>query len=527
MSVPKTAPTVKPEGLDRAARMTVLAVGIAVAITAGDPTILAGNLAKIVSSLDVTVDTASFIAGLATLTSAAATLGAGTLGDRFGSKRLFVIGLLGAIGCDLVSMAAPSAAVLIAARTIMGVSFALLFGLALAIISSAVPTQQRAKAIGLFLGATALAHMPVPTIGDWLANTIGWRAMFCVSPVVALVSLPIALRYMPESPRTEGRGVDVVGMLAAAVILLGFVYGISQLQNRMTARVIVPCLIALIASVFFVWWELRTPNPALDLRLFRFHPFNAAVAVGAVINFSMGGIVVAISYWVTLVKGEPSTVVGLILIPAAAAQAGASVLGGWLMSRFTARSIVISGLAIIVVSCVGLAELGVAASPVAAAGWLSLLAVGWGLAQTPQSDIMMCYASPESAGSVSAARSGIGQTFYALGPTVYTLVIMSIFVTQAKEKLAEHGISEVTARAALRIVPAAAEGHLRKAPPTDPELARRTVAGSEYIMAHALQTMNLISALVPLAALLVAWFCLPSSFDRRCVDCAPEVKAST
>jgi hypothetical protein len=151
-----------------------------------------------------------------------------------------------------------------------------------------------------------------------------------------------------------------------------------------------------------------------------------------------------------------------------------------------------------------------------------LLAVGWGLAQTPQSDIMMCYASPESAGSVSAARSGIGQTFYALGPTVYTLVIMSIFVTQAKEKLAERGISELTARAALRIVPAAAEGHLRKAPPTDPELARRTVAGSEYIMAHALQTMNLISALVPLAALLVAWFCLPSSFDRRCVDCAPE-----
>jgi hypothetical protein len=282
----------------------------------------------------------------------------------------------------------------------------------------------------------------------------------------------------------------------------------------MTARVIVPCLIALIAGVFFVWWELRTPNPALDLRLFRFRPFNAAVAVGAVINFSMGGIVVAISYWVTLVKGEPSTVVGLILIPAAAAQAGASVLGGWLMSRFTARSIVISGLAIIVVSCVGLAELGVAASPILAAVWLSLLAVGWGLAQTPQSDIMMCYASPESAGSVSAARSGIGQTFYALGPTVYTLVIMSIFVTQAKQKLAEQGVSEVTARAALRIVPVAVEGHLRKVSPIDPELARRTVAGSEHIMAHALQTMNLISALVPLAALLLAWFCLPSSLIR-------------
>jgi MFS family permease len=403
---------------------------------------------------------------------------------------------------------------LMAAQAIMGVSFAFLFGLALAIISSAVAPQQRAKAIGLFLGATALAHMPLPMIGDWLANTIGWRAMFSVSPVVALVCLPIALRYMPEAPRAEGRTLDVVGMVAAAVMLLGLVYAISQVQNREAARIIVPSFIGLISGVLFIWRELRTPHPALDLEPFRFRPFNAAVIVGAVINFSMGGIVVAISYWVTLVKGESSTMVGLILIPAAAAQAGASVLGGWLISRFTARSIMISGLAIIVFSCLGLAALGIKTSLIVAAEWLSLLAVGWGLAQTPQSDIMMSYASPESAGSVSAARSGIGQTFYALGPTVYALVIMSIFVTQAKDKLVEQGISEGTARAALRIALAPTEGHLRRVSPIDPEGAHRAVADSEYAMTHALQAMNLISGLVPLAALLLVWFWVPSSSIR-------------
>jgi hypothetical protein len=127
---------------------------------------------------------------------------------------------------------------------------------------------------------------------------------------------------------------------------------------------------------------------------------------------------------------------------------------------------------------------------------------------------MMSYASPELAGSVSAARSGIGQTFYALGPTVYALVIMSIFVTQASDKLVEQGISKGTARAALRIVPAPTEGHLRRVSPIDPEGAHRTVAGSEYVMAHALQTMNLISGLIPVAALLLAWFWLPSSSIR-------------
>jgi hypothetical protein len=154
------------------------------------------------------------------------------------------------------------------------------------------------------------------------------------------------------------------------------------------------------------------------------------------------------------------------------------------------------------------------ASLTVAAEWLSLLAVGWGLAQTPQSDIMMSYASPESAGSVSAVRSGIGQTFYALGPTIYALVIMSIFVTQAHDKLVEQGISEGTARAALRTVPAPTEGHLRRVSRIDPEGSRRIVAGSEYAMAHALQTINLISGLVPLSALLLAWFWLPSSSIR-------------
>ena len=511
MSVPpQIAATTKPETLDSTARLTVLAVGIAVAITAGDPAILAGNLAKVVSGLNVTVERASFIAGLATLTSAAATLGAGSLGDLFGSKRLFVLGLLSAIACDLVSMAAPSATVLIAAQAIMGVSFALLFGLALAIISSAVARQKRPKAIGLFLGTTALAHMPLPMIGDWLANTVGWRAMFSVSPLVALVSLPIALRYMPESRRTEGARVDVTGMLAAAVMLLGLVYGISQMQDPLTARILMPILIGLIAGVLFICRELRTSNPALDLRLFRFRPFNAAVVAGAVINFSMGGIVVAISYWVTLVKGEPSTVVGLILMPAAAAQAAASVLGGSLMSRFSARSILLNGLVIVFIGSVGLATLGVTTSLIVAAEWLSLLAVGWGLAQTPQSEIMMSHASPELAGSVSAARSGIGQTFYALGPTVYALVIMSLFTTQASDKLVKQGISKGTARAALRIVPVArSEGQLRRVSPIDPEAAHRTVAGSEYAMTHALQAVNLMSGLVPAAALLLGWAWLP------------------
>jgi hypothetical protein len=150
----------------RAATMTVLVMGLGYSITAADPTILSANISEVRAGLHLSPSTASFLASLATLTLAAAVLGAGALGDLYGMKRMFTVGLLGAVGFGLLAAAAPSGAVLIAARAGAGVAFAFLLGLSLALINAVFPPQRRAGAIAAYLAAGFALTTPMPAIGS-------------------------------------------------------------------------------------------------------------------------------------------------------------------------------------------------------------------------------------------------------------------------------------------------------------------------------------------------------------------------
>ena len=177
-----------------AVRLSIVAMGLGYAITGADPTILSTNLVKVEHGLQLSSNTGSFMASLATLSLAATILGAGTLGDLYGKKRLFVYGLVGTIVFDLLAAAAPNAAVLLIARALVGVSFALLLGLSLAIVSASVPTEKRAGAIGTYLASAFIVSAPMPLIGAALADAFGWRTLFLVAPAFALVTLPLVLR---------------------------------------------------------------------------------------------------------------------------------------------------------------------------------------------------------------------------------------------------------------------------------------------------------------------------------------------
>jgi MFS family permease len=214
----------------RAATMTVVAMGLGYSITAADPAILSANISVVRSGLEMTSSTASFVASLATLTLAATVLGAGALGDSYGMKRMFTVGLLGAVGFGLLAAAAPSGAVLMVARAGSGVAFAFLLGLSLAIINAVFPPQRRAAAIALYLGAGFALTAPMPALGSLLVEHFGWRACFLAAPTVALIAVVVHLRYVPETVRSPRR-LDVPGLVLVAAALLALVYGISALQR--------------------------------------------------------------------------------------------------------------------------------------------------------------------------------------------------------------------------------------------------------------------------------------------------------
>jgi len=156
-----------------AAVMTTVAMGLGSAVAVGDLRILAANISIVSDGMDFSKNTNIFVSSLATLTLAASVLGAGVLGDRYGMKRMFVTGAWGAVAFGLLGALAPNTVVMIIARAGIGVAFAFLSGLSLAIMNAVFPPEHRARAIAQYLAVVYFFGVFPPTLGSLLADQIG------------------------------------------------------------------------------------------------------------------------------------------------------------------------------------------------------------------------------------------------------------------------------------------------------------------------------------------------------------------
>ncbi|KAA1250083.1 MFS transporter [Mycobacterium simiae] len=488
--------------------MTVLAMGLGFAITGADPTIFSSNLVPVREGLHMSTAAAGFTASLATLMLAATILAAGTLGDIYGKRRMYLFGLVGVIVGGLLAAVSLNAVMLMVTRALTGVCFAFLLGLSLAIINAVFPPAQRAKAISLFLGTAFLVAAPLPLVGNVLVESLGWRWALLVAPAAALLTIPITLRFVPETFCIRGRRIDYPGIAAAGLMLVSLVYGLSRLSHGPAAAAL-PLLIGLAAGTFFVWWEQRTDQPALDLRIFRAGPFNAAVITGCAFNFLMAGLILVLSYYATVVRGYSPTVLGLLLVLGAATQAPSAVLAGRLMMRTSARATMLSGLGLLALAAVVFATFGVQTSLVVIGLGMVTLSAGAGLVEPPQASVMMSYASPGLEGSVAAVKPGAGQSFYSLGPTVVTLLTTTFYAARAGAGLAGTGVSPAQAADALEASRARGAGHADHVGGLSPDLAHRVLADTQEIIISALHTTSLILAVIPLVAAVAVWLLIP------------------
>lgn len=493
-----------------AATMTIVAMGLGYSISAADPTTVSANLAEIRKGLQFSPSTASFLASLCTLTLAAAVLGAGALGDLAGMKRMFVIGVIGSIVFGLLGAAAPNVGVLLAARAGLGIAFAFVLGLSLAIVNAVFPPGGRAAAIAAYLGAGHALAVFQPALGGWLASHFGWRACLLVTPALAVLTLLMTVRFVPETARDQ-RKLDIPGILLIAAALVSVIYGLTELQGGMSAGAVGWILVGLALGVGFVLWELRTDSPALDMRIFQSRRFNVALIAGAAFNFLGGGGTLLFAYYLVTIRGKSPELLGLLLVPAMLIASGAAVLAGRAVTRFGERTVLVSGLVVLFISMVMLVALD-GNTPVAVLGVaVALNAVGGAVVQTPQSTIMMSSAPPELGGVVSAVKPAVGQAAYSLGPALFALVGTSLFLHDARRKLEGSGISEEQAREALRVAHGGAPNPVG-GEVLDPEQARWVVSEAADSWLRAIHEVSLIMAVVPLAAIVAAlmWLRRPS-----------------
>ncbi|HWI70862.1 MAG TPA: DHA2 family efflux MFS transporter permease subunit, partial [Baekduia sp.] len=360
-----------------------------------------------------------------TLAFAVLLLTGAALGDRFGRRRMFGLG----IGLFTVSSAAaalaPSTSALVAARAVQGVGAAIVLPLTLTLLSEAVPAAKRGLALGAWSGISGLGVALGPVVGGAVVDGISWHWIFWLNVPIGLALVPLSARYLTES-RGPANRLDLPGIGLAGLGLLGVVYGIVRGEALgWTSSTIVGSIAAGLALlVAFVAWEHRAPAPMLPLRFFRSRAFSATNGTSLAMFFGVFGSIFLLSQFFQTTQGLSPLESGLRVLPWTIMPMFVAPVAGLLSDRIGARPLMASGLAL---QAIAIAWLSAVTTPDVAYGSLItpfiLAGTGMALVFAPAANAVLGSVKPEEAGQASGATNAIRE----LGGVLGVAVLASVF----------------------------------------------------------------------------------------------------
>ncbi|MPY64254.1 MFS transporter, partial [Streptomyces spongiae] len=251
-----------------------------------------------------------------TLTLAGLILLGGALGDRFGRRRIFVLGVVWFALASLLCGIAPNAGVLIVARALQGIGGALLTPGSLALIQASFHPDDRGRAVGLWSGFGGIGAAIGPFLGGWLVDGPGWRWVFLLNVPLAALCVPVALRHVPESAdqRAHGR-FDVLGAALGAMCLALVTYALIEAGQRSAVLVSVVAVAGVAAGVAFVYVERRSPDPMMPLGIFSSRQFTSVNLVTLCVYAAFGGFFFLAAVQLQVVSGYSALGAGTALLP--------------------------------------------------------------------------------------------------------------------------------------------------------------------------------------------------------------------
>ena len=360
-----------------------------------------------------------------TLTFAVLLLTGAALGDRFGRRRMFVIGLGVFTVASAAAALAPSTGALIAARALQGAGAAIVTPLTLTLLSTAFPAERRGLAIGAWSGISGLGVALGPLVGGAVVDGISWQWIFWLNVPIGIALAPLAWRRLAESRGPAGR-LDVPGLALAGLGLLGIVYGIVRgAELGWTSATVLGALLAgsaLLAA--FLAWERRASAPMLPLRFFRSRAFSASNGVSFAMYFGVFGSIFLLAQFFQVTQGLSPLEAGLRTLPWTAMPMLVAPVAGLLSDRIGSRPLMAAGLALQAIAIGWLAAVSSPTVPYASLVIPFVLAgTGMALVFAPTANAVLGAVRPEEAGQASGATNAIRE----VGGTLGVAVLASVF----------------------------------------------------------------------------------------------------
>jgi EmrB/QacA subfamily drug resistance transporter len=403
---------------------TFAIVSVALFMVVLDNLVVTTALPSIRADLGATIQSLEWTVNAYTLSYAVLLLTGAALGDRFGRRRMFVLGLGLFTVASAAAALAPTTAALIGARAIQGVGAAIVTPLTLTLLADMFPPERRGLAIGAWSGVSGLGVALGPLVGGAVVDGISWHWIFWINVPIGLALLPLAARRLAES-HGPARSLDLPGVGLASAGLLGIVYGIVRgAELGWTSTTVLGSLIAgaVLVAAFLVW-EARAPQPMLPLRFFRSRGFAAVNLVSLAMYFGVFGSIFLLAQFFQVTQGYSPLEAGLRTLPWTIMPMFVAPIAGLLSDRIGSRPLMATGLALQAGAIGWLATVSTPTVPYSELVIPFIMAgTGMALVFAPAANAVLNSVRPEEAGQASGATNAIRELGGVLGVAVLATV---------------------------------------------------------------------------------------------------------
>ncbi|MDO9485698.1 MAG: MFS transporter [Actinomycetota bacterium] len=393
-------------------RWTVLAVlSGALALISLDNTIVNVALPRLQQDLQASTAQLQWVVDAYSVLFAGSLLIAGSLGDRFGRKRMLVIGLLIFTAGSLSAAMAVSASQLTVCRAVMGIGGACIMPSTLSVLVQVFPDRtERARAIGIWAAVAGLGVAIGPIVGGVLLEHFDWQAIFLVNPPIALALLAAVVVLVPESRDPEKPRLDLIGAALSALGLITLVVTIIELPDAGIGVLTVSTgAVAIVSLLTFVWWERRAPRPMLPMEFFVNRLFSTAIVIVGVVYFALMGAMFFLPQFLQLVQGMSPLESGIAMLPGALGLLLASVVSPRLAERLGARRVVMTGLSIVTMGLLGFSALNSTTPYAFIACVFGFMGIGLGLTLPQATNGVLSAVPTQRSGMGSAVNDSVAE----------------------------------------------------------------------------------------------------------------------